>query len=317
MILPAPENPTPISKFPLTWTLVALNIFLFVLIFSGAREDYSKQKLFQQDYLEITGRLYHQYLQVNEKVLLKKPLWIQSLKFESKDQMEVLGAYALRDKDFLDHAEVGQYRGDQIQIDEWRYGFKQFREYYYEQTIFRFGLHSFTEKPLAWITYQFSHSGWMHLLSNLVFLIVIGLAVEGAAGSLWVVVVYLLGGFAGGFLFLTLNSHGSVPMVGASASVSALLAFYSIVETRKRVRYLFFISPIPGQHGSIYLPTLLIFPLFLLVDFASLLATPEGFGSGVAYSAHIGGTICGLILGAIFHFMPRASIHPNQNLTLK
>ncbi len=91
-------------------------------------------------------------------------------------------------------------------------------------------------------------------------------------------------------------------MVGASASISALLAFYCIVETRIRIRFLYFVSPMPGQYGAIYLPTLLIVPLFLVVDLANLWSTPEGLGGGVAYAAHIGGTVMGLIAGFVYRW---------------
>jgi len=81
------------------------------------------------------------------------------------------------------------------------------------------------------------------------------------------------------------------------------LAFYCIAEPRLRVRFAYFISPVQGHFGFIYLPTLLIAPLFLLSDFGSLLATPEGLGGGVAYSAHIGGTLIGSILAITWRYL--------------
>jgi membrane associated rhomboid family serine protease len=116
-------------------------------------------------------------------------------------------------------------------------------------------------------------------------------------GGLGLLALYVLGGVAGGAAFLSYNGPGVIPMVGASASISALLAFYFIVETRRRVRFVYFISPFPGHNGFIYLPTLLIFPLFLLVDFTNLLSSPDGLGGGVAYSAHAGGTLFGILSG--------------------
>lgn len=305
MILPVPENFTPWAKYPLTWTLVALNIFIFVLIFNGRSEDYESQRILQTDEVVVTGKLYLQYLQhLPAEQWQSKPLWIRSMKSQNSDQMETLGAYALRDADFMQAADNMAFQGDEVRIESWKQELTQFKDYYFHQIIFLFGLHSFENRPLSWITYQFSHSGWLHLFSNLVFLIVMAMAVEALAGSWMLIFVYLLGGAAGGMVFLLMNSHGAVPMVGASASVSALLAFYCVIEPRRRVRYAYFISPLPNQYGFVYLPTYLIFPLFLLVDFGSLLSTPEGLGSGVAYSAHIGGTLFGLLLGAAYRYRP-------------
>ncbi|WP_413582120.1 rhomboid family intramembrane serine protease [Bdellovibrio sp. HCB288] len=303
MIIPCPEDLKQVQRFPLTMTLVALNVFIFILIFSGARMDISDSRLFEIEGLNLTGRLYYQYLQsISPDALAETPHWVQKLKSSDSDQMVVLGAYALRDSRFLDLGDQRDYRGDQVQILRWKEDFSKFRTEYKEQLMFRFGLSSSMKGPLAWLTYQFSHSNWLHLFSNLMFLVVMGAAVEALAGSTTMLLVYLLGGVAGGMGFLWSQGVGTVPMVGASASVSALLAFYCVAEAKARVRYLFFVSPMPEHYGYIYLPTLLIIPLFLLADLASFWATPEGLGTGVAYAAHLGGSLFGILAGVIHRF---------------
>ncbi|WP_374078929.1 rhomboid family intramembrane serine protease [Bdellovibrio bacteriovorus] len=296
MILPCPEDIRDYTRFPLTITLVVLNIFIFVLIFSGASTSLSSSSLLKKDGLTLTGRLYYQYLQgLPSEVLYEKPSWVHEMKSNNLEQMGVLGAYALRDARFLENAETLAFKGDEVLISSWKNEFVEFRKKYQEQLLYRFGLSSLEKGPLAWLTYQFSHSNWIHLLSNLAFLALIGVAVEGLAGSGTLLFIYVLGGIAGGAGFLLSDSHGTVPMVGASASISALLAFYCVAETKMRVRFLYFVSPVPGQYGAIYLPTLMIVPLFLVVDLANLWATPEGLGSGVAYAAHLGGTVIGAL----------------------
>lgn len=125
---------------------------------------------------------------------------------------------------------------------------------------------------------------------------------EVLVGSWALLFIYLLGGLAGGWGFLFLDPQGTVPMVGASASISALLAFYCFAELRTRVRFVYFVSPIPGHWGPIYLPTLLIIPLFLVSDLANLWSTPEGLGSGVAYAAHLGGAVAGAFIALFYRF---------------
>ncbi|MDG0817801.1 rhomboid family intramembrane serine protease [Bdellovibrio svalbardensis] len=298
MILPSPADIRDYKRFPLTLTLVLLNVFIFILIFSGHHSSLSSSNLLQEDGLTLSGRLYYQYLKdVPAKTLYEKPEWTHNMRPENTEQMGVLGAYALRDADFLKVAETSTYRGDDIAIAAWKKDISTFRKQYQEQLLFRFGLSSLEKGPFSWLTYQFSHSNWIHLLSNLMFLVVIGAAVESLAGSGVLLLVYLIGGLAGGLGFLLSQGAGTVPMVGASASISALLAFYCVAEIRNRVRYFYFVSPMPGHNGFIYLPTFMIFPLFLLVDLANLWSTPEGLGSGVAYAAHLGGTVFGLIGG--------------------
>lgn len=299
MILPQSEPLSKFHRFPLTWTLLALNVLIYFLFFAGQPDSFKDQKILQTESTVVTGKLYYQYLQhLSSFEQATRASWIYKLSVESDDQMEILGSYALRDADFLAQAETFPYTGDQVAIGRWREQAASFMKFYNEDTMYNFGLNKADANSMTWITYQFSHASMTHLFSNMLFLVVMGTAVEAMVGSFALLVIYLLGGIAGGAAFLFYNGHGVIPMVGASASISALLAFYVVAETRRRVRYVYFISPFPGHNGFIYLPTLLIIPLFLLVDFTSLIANPEGIGSGVAYSAHVGGTIFGVITGA-------------------
>ena len=299
MILPNPANLRETTKFPLTWTLLGLNIFIFFLIFSGSKSTLNMNYLLQEEGLQLTGRLYFQYLQEAPPAqLYAKPEWVRQIRSNNLENLSILGSYALRDGDFLQVAEKLAYHGDSVQIMSWKKEIGGFRDNYREQLMFRFGLSSLAQGPLSWLTYQFSHSNWLHLLSNMLFLLVISAAVEELAGSAVLLFIYVFGGFAGGVSFLLSSGSDAVPMVGASASISALLAFYCVAELRPRIRYFYFISPIPGHYGFIYLPTLLIVPLFLVADVANMWSTPAGMGGGVAYAAHLGGSIFGLIAGA-------------------
>ena len=301
MILPYPVPVKEIRNLPLTMSMVVLNVLIFVLIFSGGGSRLDNTAILNEESLSLTGRLYHQYIHALPTEKQKGlPGWIRKMDVQDAGQRQVLGAFALKDKSFLDQAETYSFRGDEVSISDWRKDLKDFRSLYFSQVLFQFGLSSVKSGPLAWLTYQFSHSGIVHLMSNLLFLVVMGAAVELYFGSAALLLLYLAGGVAGGAGFLFMNPQGMVPMVGASASVSALLAFYALTEWRKRVRFLYFISPIQGQFGIIYLPTLLIIPLFLLVDLANILSTPEGIGSGVAYSAHLGGTACGFLFAGMW-----------------
>lgn len=310
MILPYPEQVQSLKRFPLTLTLAALNVLLFVIIFSGSTGDLSSSVLLDQEGLILTGRLYHQYYdKLSAQERSGRPAWMKNTNPGDGEHLGVLGAYALRDASFVSVAEKLDFAGDQIQIQGWRKDFREFRKKYQEQLLYKFGLSSSEMRPFSWITYQFSHSTWMHLLSNLVFLVVMGMAVESLVGGGGLLLLYMLGGLTGGLGFLWFDPHGTVPMVGASASISALLAFYCVAESRVRVRFLYLVSPMPGYYGAIYLPTLLMVPLFLVSDVANLWATPEGLGAGVAYAAHLGGAALGVFLGALYRWQKPLHLH--------
>jgi|GEM_PF-1394082 Uncharacterized membrane protein (homolog of Drosophila rhomboid) len=303
MIFPCPADLRNLLKYPLTLTLAFLNIFIFFVFFQETTEPWNKLTILEKDSLVLSGRLYYQFSQTHPKIAKDLPPWLGGVDLKDEAQMEVLGALALRDGDFLKQSSEYKFSGDPIAIASWQKEMKIFQDRYFSQALFRFGLSSIQKNSLAWFTYQFSHSGMVHLLSNMIFLLVMGFAVEALVGSFGVLVIYLAGGLAGGLGFLLINGHGAIPMVGASAAVSALLSFYCLAEPRRRVRYVYFISPVQGQFGFIYLPTLLIIPFFLIADFGSLLATPEGLGGGVAYSAHIGGTLIGIVMAFAWRFL--------------
>lgn len=300
MILPLPDLSKDWQKTPVTWTLLALNIFLFILFFSKDPSSERESAFLRPKSLQVTGQLYFQYLKnLSPQELFTRPSWIHRMKTEDSEQMETLGVYALRDEKFLDYASEAIFHGDMVRIVQWRKDLQEFRRHWGDDLAFAFGLSS-PEPSLKWITYQFTHAGWMHLFSNMIFMLVVSLAIERIAGGVVLIAIYLLGGIAGGWAFLLMQATGVLaPMVGASASVSALMAYYCIIETRRSIRYGFFLTPLQGQHGFIFLPVLLMVPLFLVSDFASLLSSPAGLGGGVAYAAHIGGSLLGLVAGSM------------------
>lgn len=317
MIFPFPENIHPVQKYPLTMALIISNCVIFLLIFASSSGNNYKQQMFTSDNLELTGELYKQWGEAEAADVTSRreqPDWLEKLKSGNKEQMQVLGAYGLRDAAFLSGAHKFNFQnGNQVLISEWKAKLSSYRDFYIEQSIFQYGLNSWMMNPLSWITYQFSHSSWVHLLSNMVFLVLMGTAVEALVGSFGVLIIYILGGVAGGIFFTLQNAHGVVPMIGASASISALMAFYCVAEPRLRIRYFYMLLPMNGYFGAIYLPTLLIIPLFILADVSSLISTPEGWGVGVAYSAHLGGALWGLLTGLIYFLFRKK--RPNKVLT--
>lgn len=138
----------------------------------------------------------------------------------------------------------------------------------------------------------------------MIFLIFLGTAVESIVGGMGLITVYIIGGIFGGSFYLLLNQNGMIPVVGASASLSALLSFYLFMEPRKRIRYIYFVSPSKDHYGLIYLPKFLIFPLFILSDITQVLSMSQyGIGSSVAHSAHIGGVVAGVLLAFLEEFL--------------
>ena len=155
---------------------------------------------------------------------------------------------------------------------------------------------------MQWITYQFMHAGFMHLLGNMLFLLVFSTVLELMYGGLLVGALYLVSGIAGAWGFLHWGQPTMAPMVGASGALTGLMAFYLMVERKKNVRFFYFLSPIEGYFGIIYLPTLLIIPLCLISDVTAFVASNTSVGGSIAYAAHLGGMLFGLIMGGLMRW---------------
>jgi membrane associated rhomboid family serine protease len=144
-------------------------------------------------------------------------------------------------------------------------------------------------EPLTLITYQFLHGGWMHLISNMAFLWVFADNIEDAFGHFGFLLFYLLCGIAAGLLHTVMQPDSGAPLIGASGAVSGVLAAYLLLYPKARVWILLFMRiPLPI---SAFWALSGWFALQLLSIFIS-----SGDEVQVAWWAHIGGFLAGLIL---------------------
>ena len=135
----------------------------------------------------------------------------------------------------------------------------------------------------------------------MIFLWIFGNNVEDSMGRLRDVLFYLLGGLAAALAQVAIDPNATVPLVGASGAIAAVLGGYALLYPRARVLTLFFFFFI----FFIEVPALLLLGLWIFTQFlpaVGQLATPDiqGGGGGVAYWAHIGGFLFGLAAIKLF-----------------
>ena len=145
------------------------------------------------------------------------------------------------------------------------------------------------------MTSMFLHGGIFHLLGNMLYLWIFGNNIEDAMGHGRFVVFYLLCGIAAVFAQALPDTSSVIPMIGASGAISGVLGAYLLLYPRARVLVLiplgFFLHTMRLKAG------LVLAIWFLIQIFSSLSA---GDGPGVAWHAHIGGFVAGIILLPIF-----------------
>src|SRR3990172_9903771 len=151
---------------------------------------------------------------------------------------------------------------------------------------------------LTIVTSTFMHGGWAHLLGNMLFLYVFGDNVEAAFGSLLYLAFYMVAGVVASLAHVLFNADSVIPSLGASGAISGVLAGYLLLFPQNRVRVLVFFLIIPYTYTVPAFVMIGLWALFQLINgFASI--TPSAETSGVAYMAHVGGFVAGLILTAL------------------
>ena len=152
-----------------------------------------------------------------------------------------------------------------------------------------------TNPGFEWITIftsMFLHGSWMHLLGNMLYLWIFGDNVEDRMGHGRFLLFYLLCGVAATIaqLFATSYADLNIPNLGASGAIAGVLASYLVLFPRQRVRVVLIAWVIP-------LPALLVIGGWFLLQ---VLYQMNYTSDGVAYMAHIGGFIAGLLLTFVF-----------------
>ena len=154
-------------------------------------------------------------------------------------------------------------------------------------------------QPATWLTAltsMFMHGGLLHIAGNMLFLFIFGNNVEDSMGRLRFVIFYVLGGLAALALQILVDPNAAVPNVGASGAIAAVLGGYILLYPRARVLtvilIIFFFTVIE-------LPAMVVLGIWFaeqaLIGAAGL-ADPVSGGGGVAYFAHVGGFVFGLLL---------------------
>jgi membrane associated rhomboid family serine protease len=147
------------------------------------------------------------------------------------------------------------------------------------------------------VTSMFLHGGWGHLGGNMLFLWIFGDNLERVMGHLRYFIFYLVCGLAAGLAHIVFNATSTVPSVGASGAISGILGGYMLLFPHNRVKVLTY-------GGVAAVPAWVMLGLWILVQFVngfgSMANTEETGGGGVAYMAHIGGFVAGLVLVKLF-----------------
>ena len=147
------------------------------------------------------------------------------------------------------------------------------------------------------LTSMFLHASWLHILGNMWWLWIFGDNIEDYLGHFLYLAFYLMCGYAAAFTHVLLNLGSNVPSVGASGAIAGVMGAYFVLYPKARVLTL---VPLIVFFTFWWIPAWIVLGIWFLMQFlsgtATAVATTSQTGGGVAFWAHVGGFVSGIVM---------------------
>jgi membrane associated rhomboid family serine protease len=164
--------------------------------------------------------------------------------------------------------------------------------------VFRLGFIPAEPWAPALVTHAFVHGGWLHLIGNMLFLFLSGPFIEDLYGRPLFAGLYFVAAAAGAGTFVLGNPESTLPLVGASGAIAGVMGAFLWRLAAKRIRFLVLPVPIlPAFRFPLTLPAFVVLPLWALQQL--YYASTVGEDAEVAFSAHVGGFVVGLVFAVV------------------
>ena len=147
------------------------------------------------------------------------------------------------------------------------------------------------------LTAMFMHGSWSHIIGNMIFLWAFAPEIEDAMGPWRYLVFYLVGGLVAMLAQVLADPHSTVPNLGASGAIAAVMGAFMVTYPRDRIRTVLFIFVFVRIR---FIPAALLIGFWFLTQLLNAGAVANVQSGGVAYLAHIGGFIFGAVTARLF-----------------
>ncbi|TVM03382.1 MAG: rhomboid family intramembrane serine protease [Candidatus Brocadia sp. WS118] len=157
---------------------------------------------------------------------------------------------------------------------------------------------TFLNTYFPFLSYMFLHGGFIHLIGNMWYLWIFGDNIEDRLGRFKFIIFYFICGIGSAMVHVYFNSQSGIPCIGASGAIAGVLGAYMVTFPKARILV---ILPLFIIWEIIELPAIIVLGFWFLIQFFSGAATiSSAHGGGVAWWAHIGGFVIGIILIKVF-----------------
>jgi membrane associated rhomboid family serine protease len=161
---------------------------------------------------------------------------------------------------------------------------------------------TFGQQVFSLFSFMFLHGGFWHILGNMWFLYIFGDNVEDRLGPVRYLAFYLVCGWASALTHMYFNMYSQVPIIGASGAIAGVMGAYFILYPRSRVLTLIPLIFIPY---FIEIPAAFFLAIWFLIQFFSATISGAAGGGGIAWWAHVGGFVFGIVFLGVFNYFPR------------
>ncbi len=166
-----------------------------------------------------------------------------------------------------------------------------------------FSYFSLGQQLFSLISFMFLHGGFLHILGNMWFLHIFGDNVEDRMGSFYYLIFYLLCGVVSGLFHLLLNYHSVAPTIGASGAIAGVMGAYFILYPHSRILTLIPIIIFPW---FVEIPAVFFLGFWFVLQVLNA-ASSSAEAAGIAWWAHIGGFVFGMVSLKFFNILPQTS----------
>jgi membrane associated rhomboid family serine protease len=166
--------------------------------------------------------------------------------------------------------------------------------------VYRYGYRPDHPWSINIVLCAFIHGGWLHLIGNLLFLFMVGCNLEDRWGRWRFGVFYLLGAVVASGTYALTHAGEHVPLVGASGAIAAAMGAFLVYFHRTTIRFWYlFVLFVLFKRGSFEIRALYVLPIWFIQQVLAYRLELSGEGEGVAYSAHVGGFVFGLLAAVV------------------
>jgi membrane associated rhomboid family serine protease len=284
MIIPLDHERSTVRRLPwITFAIMAICLIVHIIVSIDLNKREKDLEIAAREFLQYY--IQYPYLELDPEIL--NLIFGERLAEEAKKQIEILREQASRDA----HLFQEQRQEELNQLSQ------KLKNIIVNIPYRKYGFIPAKRSFLALLTYMFIHSGWFHLIGNLLFLYLTGPFIEDVWGRPIYTAFYLVMGMGSALMFAQHYPNFAGPLIGASGAVAGVMGAFLVLYWRTKIRFLFVLFPLIFIRGTFKAPAWLMLPLWFLLEFFNAKVmdaiNPQG-GGGVAHWAHVWGFVFGV-----------------------